>query len=150
MTPVRRTPPKNTTQIDTVRNGLIAKIHVAKKQLVIDEEAYRALLQSEVKKDSLKAMSVWELEKIVERMTKLGFRVQKSSDNRTHDRQSKKIRALWLDLAKSGLVKDPNESALCAFVKRRTGVDALQWLSTEQAAKVIEVLKKWSGRAGSK
>lgn len=62
------------------------------------------------------------------------------------DAQSKKIRALWLDMAETGIVKNPSEAALAAYVKRLTGVDTLQWLSTEQASTVIETLKKWQKR----
>jgi len=35
---------------------------------------------------------------------------------------------------------------LAAYVKRLTGVEALQWLTTGQAGGVIEALKKWQNR----
>jgi hypothetical protein len=45
-----------------------------------------------------------------------------------------------------GIVKNPSEAALASYVKRLTGVDRLEWLSTEQASSVIETLKKWHKR----
>lgn len=126
-------------------------IHVGKSQLDMDDDSYRAMLLSETKKDSTTAMTAWELEKIVTRLRKLGFRIKKAPSHRAQamDGQAKKIRALWLQLANATLVRDPSESALAAYVKRQTGVEALQWLSSDQASKVIEAMKKWLGRAPS-
>lgn len=61
--------------------------------------------------------------------------------------QSKKIRALWLEMAAAGVVRDSSEQALALWVKRETGISALRWLSNEQASSVIEKLKKWQRRA---
>lgn len=63
------------------------------------------------------------------------------------DAQSKKIRAMWLEMHRLCIVNNPDESALCAFVKRETGVAALQWLNPAQASQVIERLKQWKLRA---
>ena len=43
-------------------------------------------------------------------------------------------------------MRDPSEEALAKFVLKMTGVQALQWLSGEQASQVIENLKKWQRR----
>lgn len=42
--------------------------------------------------------------------------------------------------------QDPSEKALCAYVKRQTGIDLLAWLPTHKASRVIESLKKWVER----
>lgn len=55
--------------------------------------------------------------------------------------QAAKMRALWLALYHLGYVRNPAEDALAAFVKRQTGVAALQWVTSAQANKVIEALK---------
>lgn len=76
-------------------------------------------------------------------------RVAKKSSTRTMDGSpgAKKIRALWLDLHQRGVVRNPAESALIAYVQRQTGVAALQWLSDAQTARVIESLKAWLQRS---
>lgn len=126
-------------------------IQVGKKQLEMADDSYRAMLMSETGYSSTTQMNAFELEKVVTRLRKLGFRIQAAGSNRALaiDRQSKKIRALWLDLHGSGLVRDPSEAALATYVKRQTGIEALQWLSSEQAARVIEALKSWLSRAPS-
>ena len=45
-----------------------------------------------------------------------------------------------------GVVKNPSEEALASYVKRITGVDALQWINGDQAETLIESLKKWAMR----
>ena len=134
------------------RNAIVAKVHVAKKELGLDEETYRALLKDVTGQESTKELTMPQLESVIERLIKQGFKPKKTKADRAfaQDAPSKKIRALWLELNKAGLVKDPNESALCAFVKRQTGVEALQWLTPDQSRNVIEALKKWLGRAPSK
>jgi len=143
------TKPRETTEEKTKR--LKRLIQVAKKQLDMEDDSYRTMLQSVTKKNSTKDMLVWELENVVTRMVSLGFRVKAKPTDRTQarDSQSKKIRSLWLELNQAGLVRDPSEAALAVYVKRQTKVEALQWLNSEQASKVIEALKKWLGRAPS-
>jgi phage gp16-like protein len=140
---------RETTAEKTVR--LKRLIQVGKKQLEMADESYRAMLKSVTRKDSTKGMTVSELESVVSRLVRLGFRIKAKPDDRVQaqDRQAKKIRALWLELATAKLVRDSSETALAAYVKRQTGVEALQWLSSEQASQVIEALKKWQGRKPS-
>jgi len=140
---------RETTAEKTVRMKRL--IQVGKKQLEMADESYRAMLKSVTRKDSTKGMTISELESIVSRLVRLGFRIKAKPDDRVQaqDRQAKKIRALWLELATAKLVRDSSETALAAYVKRQTGVEALQWLSSEQASQVIEALKKWQGRKPS-
>jgi len=60
--------------------------------------------------------------------------------------QDKKLRALWLDMHKQAIVKDPSEEALAKWVKREYKVEALQWLNSDQCSNAIEKLKKWQRR----
>lgn len=135
---------------------------IGKQQLGWDDEFYRGiwLPQRGATKDdqgrySATTLSNVQLSMAVEEMKRLGFKVkpkrnvngsQPGNRKMADDAQSKKIRALWLTLHKAGVVRDPSEASLCAYVKRQTGVAALQWLSTEQASKVIEALKQWAKR----
>ena len=130
---------------------LIKLIHTAKSKLQLDDETYRLMLQEETGKNSTTAMAVWELEKIVTRLKKSGFKVKKPAlkakrNISADDAQSKMIRGLWIELHQAGIVRDPSETALAHWVKRQTGVDALQWLTSAQASNVIEALKQWQQR----
>jgi hypothetical protein len=61
----------------------------------------------------------------------------------------KKIRELWRLLNEAGALKDSSEKALQAFIRRQTmGAQMMpQWLTAEQANKLMEGLKAWHSRA---
>lgn len=129
---------------------LIQLIHIAKSQLGLDEDTYRHILTTLTDKDSTKKMTYAQLITVLDHLKSKGFVITKPKKAGTFpqadDNQSKKIRALWLELHDLGAVKNPSERALAKYVERQTGILALQWLSTEQSSKVIESLKKWKLR----
>lgn len=134
------------------KQRLIQLIHIARSDLKMDEDTYRQMLQGLTGKASTKGMDTTQLDRVLESMKKRGFRVKpagKASSGLPLDNhpQSKKIRALWLEMAAAGIVRDSSEQALALWVKRETGISALRWLNNEQASSVIEKLKKWQRRA---
>ncbi|MCV4639548.1 regulatory protein GemA, partial [Escherichia coli] len=84
-------------------------------------------------KASTKGMDTTQLNCVLESMKKKGFRVKparKASSGLPLDNhpQSRKIRALWLEMAAAGIVRDRSENALARWIKRETGISALRWL----------------------
>ncbi|WP_080964036.1 gp16 family protein [Chromobacterium subtsugae] len=135
------------------RQRLIRLIHVAKRELALDDDSYRAILQRIGKQVSAADLTVPELNQVLEYLKRNGFKVRSKARQAAQsrplaqDEQHKKIRALWLFLHQIGVVKNPAESALAAYVKRITGRDAMQWLAGDQLEQVIESLKKWAMRS---
>ena len=64
------------------------------------------------------------------------------------DAQWSKARVLWHALALAGHVRADTDSALQAYAKRQTGVDAWRFQTQPQITQVIEALKKWCRRCG--
>ena len=64
------------------RQGLIAKIHVAKTQLALDDDNYRAILQRVTAKSSCAEMNLQELQRVMAEMERLGFKPTKKSIGR--------------------------------------------------------------------
>lgn len=128
---------------------LKAKVQIAKKQLDMHDDDYRAMLKEVTGETSTKQMTAPQLDKVLKRMKALGFEEINPSSAKLHTRQENKILSLWSELNKSGLVKNPNKQALNAYVKRQTGIDQLEWLNSLQASRVIEALKNWQGRRPS-
>ena len=128
----------------------IAKIQIARKELAMDEDSYRQMLQSVAGVTSSTKLSARGRAKVLHRLLQLGWKPKTSARPRrrvtAQEPQDKKIRALWLDLAQMGVVRDRSEQALARYVKRQTGVEALDWLNGRQAEKVIEALKAWRKR----
>ncbi|MFB2539046.1 MULTISPECIES: gp16 family protein [unclassified Acinetobacter] len=132
------------------KSKLIQLIHIAKSQLALDDETYRAMLYNNTGKESCKTMTIGELKKVLGDLRLKGFKSTSPNQAGTlaqaDDNQSKLIRHLWLSLHELGAVRNPSEIALARYVERQTGVSALQFLSTERASKVIEALKQWQQR----
>jgi phage gp16-like protein len=134
------------------RLRLIKLIHVARRDLQMDDDTYRLMLAGMKGLDgatSTADLSVPNLYRVLEQLKAKGFKVRPSNKGKrpqAADPQSKKIRSLWLTLRDKGALRDPSEEALVKFVHGETGVQALQWLTTEQASQVIEHLKQWVAR----
>lgn len=132
------------------KKKLIQLIHIGKSKLCLDDDTYRSLLDTTTGKTSTKEMTLGELNKVMTRLKQLGFAPTPAKSagklKQDSDPQAKLIRHLWLSLHALGAVKDPSEKALCAYVKRQTGIDFLAWLPSHKASRVIESLKKWVER----
>lgn len=146
------------------RNRLIQLIHVGKRELGLDDETYRAMLQEVASKVSCSKMSIKELELVVAHMEAKGFKRQAKVGKtgfkrRLSPRSGKakhaeidKIRAIWITMYQHGIVNDRSEAAINAYAKRMTSgingesVDSVNWLDARQAMVVLESLKKWHTR----
>lgn len=144
------------------RKTIIAKIHVAKKQLGLDEDTYRATIKlvTQGKKSSCAECNGWELENILKHFAEKGFKADKrKASPKTRNKASKtptdKIRALWIDMHRVGILVDGSEAALDAWVQRTTrqknggmGIERTAWLSKNPTleAAVLEALKQWRKR----
>ncbi|EPV4593709.1 gp16 family protein, partial [Yersinia enterocolitica] len=110
------------------KQQLIQLIHIARNDLKMDEDTYRQMLQGLTGRASTKGMDFPQLTKVLESMKKKGFRVKPAGNAKTgialdDHPQSRKIRALWLDMAAEGVIRDSSELSLARWVKRETGVD---------------------------
>lgn len=128
----------------------IAAMHVAKKQLGLDDETYRAALVQVTGKTSSADMTEAERQNVLEHFRTRGFKG--SSTARRKPLEGKfagKLQALWIAGWNLGLVRDRDDRALIAFVKRQTGIDHVRFLRHgADAMKAIEALKGWLERAG--
>ncbi|WP_418114589.1 regulatory protein GemA [Vibrio scophthalmi] len=145
------------------RNQLIQLIHVAKRELALDDDTYRIILDAETAKDSCSKMSMKELEKVISALESKGFKRQKKGRKTEFKKRLSpksgnvkteidKIRAVWIVMAKQGFVRDGSETALDAYVRRVTnrhkdeGVDHVAWCHARHAYAVLESLKSWHRR----
>lgn len=138
------------------RLRLIKLIHVARREMRMDDETYRLMLSGMTGLDgatSTADLSVPNLQRVLEQLKQRGFKPRPNKAGtrpRANDEQSRKIRSLWLELHDLGEVRNPSEEALANFVKSMTKVSALQWLNVTQASRVIENLKQWQHRVTNK
>ena len=134
------------------RRQLLGKVHIAKKTLGLDDDGYRDLLEARTGNRSAAKCSNAQLIDLVEYFKARGFRPQRKAPARAGRRNladgetRRKARALWLSLYHLGLVSEPSERALAAFVRRQAGVDDLRFLTPGRSYTVIEALKSWAAR----
>lgn len=142
----------------TPRSAMIAKIHVAKKQLALVEESYRDVLVRVTSKDSTSRMSEAELERVLKEFGRLGFRPTTKRTGTSKEPQIRMIHAVWKDIVELGGVaaEDP-AAALRAFVVHQTktranpqGISDPAFLDSISANKVLEGLKGWRRRLRAK
>lgn len=134
-----------------MRNASLAKIHIARKDLGLDEDSYRAILLRVAGADSAAKLGAAGHAAVLAEFQRLGW---KASPKEFNGKRSGKpgvrlIFGLWTELGNLGLVT-PTRPALFAFVKRQTGVDNPDWLTPVDVNKVIEGLKAMRRRAKSK
>lgn len=136
-----------------IRSRELAQIHIAKKDLGLDDETYRAMLWTVARVESAADLDFHARKRVLQHMKARGWKNKPASKAKTSrplasDPQSRLIRHLWLKLHELGAVSDPSEQALASYVKNHTmpSVDALQWMSSAQASQVIEELKQWLNR----
>ncbi|WP_445364433.1 gp16 family protein [Microbulbifer sp. ANSA003] len=118
------------------RQRELAKIHIARAELCMDDDTYRQLLQQVGKVDSAAKLDAAGRSKLLHRFRELGWKPKQAKQKVTaRQPQDRKVRALWLELAKRGIVRDSSERALASYVKRQTGVERLDWLNGLQVTK---------------
>lgn len=137
---------------DPRRRAMIAKLHLAKKQLRMDEEDYRAALERVTGQRSASDLNHRQLETAVAEMERLGFTAAPKSGRPaakgSFTPAASKARAMLISLGLMGVIRNSSEAALEAFARRQLGVDRLAWADDAQVYKLIEALKAIANRNG--
>lgn len=136
--------------IDPRRNAMIVKVHVAKKELGLDDTAYGDVLFRETGRGSSADCSDDQLVKLLDAFKRMGWQAKpKQPRSRVADHKTaRKARALWISLGHLGAVENVSEKALEAFAKRQLGCDRMQWADQTMMFKLIEALKAMALRDG--
>ncbi|MFM5536746.1 gp16 family protein [Aeromonas veronii] len=139
---------------------LLKIVQVGRRELGLDEEEYRALLEQVTGARSAKGMSAAKLEAVITAMKGLGFKVKGGaqvngrrsppSSAKVQAPEVRKVRAIWITMYNDGFVRDGSDDALGSYIKRMTananggaGISRPEWLTSAQAERVLEALKKW-------
>ncbi|MGS3174515.1 gp16 family protein [Aeromonas sanarellii] len=149
------------------RTRLIRLVQVGRRSLGLDDETYRELLIQQSGKRSAAELTLQELDKVLLAMKGAGFkptvkrgvkggkqkRLSPVSGTPVRTAEIGVIRAIWITMAKHGLLRDGSETALNHYVERQTvrinngvGVAEVAWLDGALAYPVLESLKHWHKR----
>lgn len=129
------------------RKSIITKIHIGKNTLKMDDDVYRAFLQSTVGKTSCKEMDIAELLKVLQAMKNKGF--VPTAIKFKHQRRPKPAEHKELYLRKiTALLTEHQlpQSYADSIAKRSFNVDFVHWLEVWQLKKVIQMLEIYNRR----
>jgi phage gp16-like protein len=136
---------------DPRRKALIAKVHIAKAQLGLDDATYRALVERVTGASSTKDAATSQLVDLVNELAAHGFK-ETSGFRKSSKPDVRKIYALWGDAKRRAILDNPSKAGLRAFCARMAnlGQDAAtdpEFLEPSQCCVVIEALKAMIKRA---
>lgn len=159
-----------TEQTDTRRREL-GKIHLAAKQLGMDENTYREMLFVHGGARSAADLDDAGRHRVLMHLRSAGFRarlatwvrrgtkrVTAAGDILASDNQVRMLRSIWIQLADAGVVKNRAEPGLRAWIQsatrryhpQRTGYSAPEFLPEWVAQRTAEHLKQWARRCAIK
>lgn len=134
---------KSPNVLQRQRNGLLAIVHIAKKDLGLDDAAYRDMLGFYGVSSSA-ALSIPELEDLVDHFESLGFKVQRSKVQGSGKRRI--AEALHARIWEEALALENGEKRLTGIVKSVANVDDLRFCRNvgklKRILKIIKVYKK--------
>jgi phage gp16-like protein len=122
-----------------IAHSTLAKIHIAKKQLELDDDAYRAMLRGVAGVDSARDLTPQAASKLFKHMERCGFVPRVAVRRRprvapTRENQLCKIEALLADAGRPW-------AYVQGIVKRICKVDAIEFCDGERLAKLIAALQ---------
>ncbi|MGC7559571.1 gp16 family protein [Pasteurella sp. PK-2025] len=129
------------------RKSIIAKIHIGKNALKMDDDVYRAFLQSTVNKTSCKEMNIAELLNVLRAMKDKGFmptgtKFKHQKRPKPADHKEVYLRKITALLTEHQLP----QSYADGIAKRSFKVDFVHWLEVWQLKKVIQMLEVYNKR----
>lgn len=130
------------------RRPMVAKVHIARKELGLDEGTYREVLVRVTGRDSSAGCTDAQIEAVLMEFKRLGWAPKQTRRPLSGKPHVRKVWALWGELKPH--LRDGSPKALRSFVMRMTGVADPEWLTGEQATVVTEGLKAWLAREQAK
>ena len=131
------------------KRTLIAKIHIAKKDLAMDDDTYRDVLHRVTGKNSCKDMTLNELKAVIKDLKRLGFTVKTVQSKPKHGTKPTTTPEREAMLGKiEAMLADMNLhwNYVHAMSKNMFGVDFVHWLDAQKTHKVVQALAVYQNR----
>jgi len=132
-----------------LRHRQYAEIHMIRKEIGMDDDSYRMMLQQVAGVTSSKQIRDYaSMQAVIDHLRSLRARSKRTRRQASNgkDAMLAKIEVLWKLLADAGVVHNPGPAALQRWAARVTGINKLQWLENGHKAQLIEALKQWCER----
>lgn len=131
-------------RITDKRQAELAKIHIAKKQLGLDDDTYRSMLWTLARVKTASELDEHGRRQVLDHLKSRGFR-DRTRPQPTHDRAAliSKIRAQLFDIERP-------ESYADAMSRRMFHVDRFEWCNPGQLHKLVAALAYQQKRIATK
>ena len=130
----------------TDRRRKLAVIHIAKKELALDDDTYRTLLAGAAGVDSAgKIANDRQYCDVMRAFRRAGYQPKPPAGRKAPDAQMGKCYALWCELHRVGAVRSKAWGSMMAWVGRQLGGHQ-DILRADQMSHLIEALKRWQRR----
>lgn len=127
------------------RNQQLSKIHIAKKDLGLDDDTYRSLLNRVTGKSSAKDLSPLQVAGVLREFERLGWKSKQGRDKpKPAADKAKLVGKIEAQLAEAGRPWEYGDG----MAKRLYQVERLEWLDAKQLGGVITALAKDAKRHG--
>jgi len=142
------------------RRAMLAKVHLGAKELGLDEDTRRDLLERLTDRRSSADCTDAQLDLVLAEFKRMGWTPKPASAATATARRptsgprpadtpmALKARAMWKSLWNLGVIRNSSERALEAFAERQLHVAKLQWADQSQGYRLIEALKAIGAREG--
>lgn len=124
----------------------IQRIQILRRELHMDDDAYRAMLLMVTGKLSAKDLDATERTKVINHLVKCGAGRTRPAVRLLIG----KLTAMWHLLGAHGHVRDTSRGAMEAWCRNQVPkLKALQWADTRDLNAAVEAMKKWCQRLGA-
>ena len=124
------------------RKSKIAKVHIAKAQLNMDDEVYRALLIRVAGKDSCSKMNERELDTVLSELRRLGFvETRRKTDAAAPPKPKADIEAMCRKINALLLNSGRTWEYAHSLAERMFNIKRVQWLNPRQIHKLVAALQ---------
>ncbi|WP_221800461.1 regulatory protein GemA [Oceanobacter mangrovi] len=150
------------------RGAALAKLHIAKKEMNMSDDAYRSLLVrhgAPAADPSARNLQIKQIDAALQEMIGKGWQPKrrigagkKLSPQTSHKQpgeatKADALRAVWISMAKAGYLRDRSDNALLAWVRKQSAcagkpIDAIEWINQDDtlANTLLHRLKGWRKR----
>ncbi len=136
-------------ETERARRAELAQIHIAVADLRWSDDDYRAILHAKTGKSSAADLDSTGRKRFLEHLRACGWKPK--ARPLPLNPQQWRIRKLWQDLGKAGVLTDPSDKALLAFIQAHgSQAQALQFVAPRDAHTIIDALQGWLKRVSRK
>jgi len=132
-----------------MRNAELAKIHIAKKDLGLDDDTYRDILWTICRAKSSADLDSTKRFKLLAHFRHLGWKPTRTKKKKITDPKESKIWSLLYQIRDLGEIQTVTKTTVRKQVEKFTGCSDVRFCTEAQKSHVIECLKQWLARVKS-